>query len=758
MSRRPAAPRPRPTKDEILEYLRSSETPLGKRELMRAFQLQAGDRVWLKQVLAELKEEGRLEAQRGRRVAAPDRLPEVAVLEIVGYDEDGELLARPAGSDPEDPETARIYMAPDKRGHRPAVGERVLARLKHIEANRYEGDSIRYLGPPARRVVGVFRRGGRGGRVEPTNRQVKETFEVRGEDAAGAQDGELVLLEPKARHQRDRGGPEGRVIERLGSAANPRALSLIAIAEHGIPDVFPAETVREAEQAKGVPLGERHDLRALPLVTIDGDDARDFDDAVFAEPDPDAGNADGFRLVVAIADVAHYVTPGSALDREARKRGNSTYFPDRVVPMLPEALSNGWCSLKPNEDRGCLAAELWIDAQGKLLRHRFHRALMRSAARLTYERVQAAMNGQADELTAPLLAPVIRPLYAAFAALEVARKARGTLDLDLPERRVHLNADGTVRAILPRPRLDSHRLIEAFMITANVAAAEALEAKRQPCMYRVHEPPDPVKVEALREVLQGLDLAFPKGAPLRPRLFSEVLEKVAGTEAAPMVSELVLRCQSQARYAPENLGHFGLALQRYAHFTSPIRRYADLLVHRALIHGWRLGQGGLAKGEAERFEEWGQGISMTERRSAAAERDAVDRFTSLFLAGEVGTLKPGRVASVTRFGLFVRLLESGADGLVPISTLPEDYYLHDEKRHALVGRRWGREYRLGEGCLVRIREADPLTGSLTLELVEGEDRASPTPLSGKAPRPFGTGREKPHRARGKASSHKRRRH
>ncbi len=758
VSRRPSEPRPKPTKDEILEYLRSSEAPLGKRELMRAFQLQAGDRVWLKQVLGELKDEGLLEGQRGRRVAAPERLPEVTVLEIAGYDEDGGLIARPPGSNREDPACPTVYMAPDKRGHRPAVGERVLARLRHVEGNRYEGQSIRYLGAPAKRVVGVYRRSPRGGGVvEPTNRQVKERFAVRGDDAAGAQDGELVLLEPKPSHQRDRGGPEGRVIERLGSAANPRALSLIAIAEHGIPDIFPAEAVREAEEAKGTTLGDRLDLRALPLVTIDGDDARDFDDAVFAEPDPDAGNPGGFRLVVAIADVAHYVTPGSALDREARKRGNSTYFPDRVVPMLPEALSNGWCSLKPDEDRGCLAVELWIDRQGRLLRHRFHRALMRSAARLTYERVQTAIDGATDELTAPLLAPVIRPLYAAFATLEIGRKARGTLDLDLPERRVHLNADGTVRAILPRPRLDSHRLIEAFMITANVAAAEALEARRQPCMYRVHEPPDPAKVEALREVLQGLDLAFPKGAPLRPRLFSEVLEKVAGTEAAPMVSELVLRCQSQARYAPENLGHFGLALQRYAHFTSPIRRYSDLLVHRALIHGWHLGAGGLAKGEAERFEEWGQQISMTERRSATAERDAVDRFTALFLAGEVGTLKPGRVASVTRFGLFVRLLESGADGLVPISTLPEDYYVHDEKRHALVGRRWGREYHLGESCLVRIREADALTGSLTLEMVEGEDKPGPSPLAGPRPRPATSRSERPHKSRGKSAAQKRRR-
>lgn len=730
MSRRPRQDRPAlrsaplPTKQELIDYVRNSPVPLGKRELARAFQVKGEDRVALKEMLAELKREGALDGHRGRRVGAAERLPEVTVLEIVGLDEDGELLARLPGADPEDPEAAVVAMAPDKRGARMVAGDRVLTRLKHLEGRHYEGFPIRHLGREARRVVGVFERGRRGGVVRPTSRQMKESYEVSGEDAAGAQDGELVLLEPKGFHRRGGGRREGLVVERLGSATNPRALSLISIAEHGLPDVFPAEAVREAEGAKGVPLGKRLDLREVPLVTIDGEDARDFDDAVFAEPDPEQGNAGGFRLLVAIADVAHYVRPDSALDREARKRGNSAYFPDRVIPMLPEALSNGWCSLRPQEERGCLVAEMRIDKDGRMLGHRFHRGLMRSAARITYEQMQEAADGRPDDTTKPLMKTVVKPLYAAYAALERARVARGTLDLDLPEKRVHLNEDGSVRAILPRPRLDSHRLIELFMIQANVAAAEALEAKRTACMYRVHEPPDPQKVEALRQVLEAYDLGFPKGERIRPQLFTRVLEKVAGTEASPMVSELVLRAQSQARYSPENLGHFGLALQRYAHFTSPIRRYSDLLVHRALITALRLGEGGLAKGEVERFEEWADHISTTERRAAAAERDTVDRFVSLFLSGEVGSLKSGRITSVTRFGLFVRLDESGADGLVPISTLPGDYYDHDERAHALIGRRWGRRYTLGERHEVRLRDADALSGSLTLELVEGEDAPS----------------------------------
>ncbi|HKY93830.1 MAG TPA: VacB/RNase II family 3'-5' exoribonuclease, partial [Kiloniellales bacterium] len=612
---------PLPTREELLEYLRRSETPLGKRELARAFQLKGDQRIRLKEMLAALKDEGLLGQQRGRRLAAQGRLPSVAVVEVVGLDEDGELLARPVGARPshedEDEERIgpRIFLAPDRRGRRPVAGDRVLARLRHVEDDRYEGFVIRHLGKPERRLVGVFERQRRGGVVRPASRQLKESYRIAPEDSGGAQDGELVLAEPKEHHPRAGVEREARVIDRLGDAANPKALSLISIAEHGLPDIFPAVALAEAEAARAVGLGNRLDLRSLPLVTIDGEDARDFDDAVFAEADPDPANPGGFRLVVAIADVAHYVAPESALDREARKRGNSAYFPDRVIPMLPEALSNGWCSLRPGEDRPVLAAELWIDADGRLKRHRFHRALMRSAARLIYEHVQEAFDGRPNQRTAPLLQPAIRPLYAAFAALERARKARGTLDLDLPERRVILASDGSVEAIKPRERLDSHRLIEAFMITANVAAAEALEAKRAPCMYRVHEPPDPVKVEALRDVLEGLDLSFPRGQALKPALFARVLEQIRGQDAAQMVSDLILRAQSQARYAPENLGHFGLALTRYAHFTSPIRRYADLLVHRSLIGAYRLGEGALPAEQAAKLPAWGEAISATERRA-----------------------------------------------------------------------------------------------------------------------------------------------
>ncbi|MBX6322852.1 MAG: ribonuclease R, partial [Rhodospirillaceae bacterium] len=543
-----------------------------------------------------------------------------------------------------------------------------------------------------------------------------------------------------------------RVVERLGPVGDPRTISLVSIAEHGIPMAFPPAALREAEAAGPAPLDGRDDLRGIPLVTIDGVDARDFDDAVWAVPDDDPRNPGGWRLLVAVADVAWYVRPGSALDRSAAERGNSVYFPDRVVPMLPEALSNGWCSLKPGEDRPCLAVWIRIDRDGAKRHHRFVRGLMRSAARLTYEQVQQAADGRPDAVTRPLRDAVIAPLYGAFRALLQARARRGTLDLDVPERQVVLGEDGRVAAIVPRPRLDSHRLIEEFMIAANVAAAEALEHKRAPAMYRIHDAPDPAKVEALREFLDSLGLRLARGQVIKPALFTRILDRAARTPYAAMVNELVLRTQAQAAYSPENIGHFGLALRRYCHFTSPIRRYADLLVHRSLIGAYGLGPDGLTPDQAAALAEIGAAISATERRAMAAERDAVDRYTAAHLADKVGTIFGARVSGVTRFGLFVRLDESGADGLMPIGTLPADFYRHEEHRHALVGQRWGRVYALGEPVQVRLVEAHPVTGSLLFHLVEGEASAA-GPAPPRQASPVSAGREgaRPRRPAGAGS-------
>ncbi|TWB54283.1 ribonuclease R [Nitrospirillum viridazoti] len=726
---RRAADAPFPTREEIMDYIQSSPVPVGKREIARAFNITGDGRIVLKELLKELEGEGSIEKGEGRRVAVPAALPEVAVLIVSEVTPDGEVLARPTSWAHEAP-PPRIYMAAEKRGHPAlAVGDRVLARLSRQpqlrdngpqgEEDVYEGRTMRKLDSgTATRIVGIYDRARDGGRLKPVDRRAKAEFAVADANAEGAQAGELVVAEllPASRL----GLKQVRVVERLGSIEEPRAVSLIAIAQHAIPTQFAKAAIEEAEAAPEPTVEGRTDLRDFPLVTIDGEDARDFDDAVFAEPDTDPNNPGGWHLLVAIADVSFYVRPGMALDRNAFDRGNSVYFPDRVVPMLPEALSNELCSLKPEVNRACLAVHMWIDAQGRLKRHRFVRGLMRSAARLTYTQVQKARDGAPDELTGPLMERVINPLYGAFAVLQKARDARGTLELDLPERLVKLDEAGTIQSIGVRPRLDSHRLVEEFMIAANVAAAEALEAKHSPCMYRVHAEPARDKLEALRQFLGSLGYTLAKGQVMKPILFTRILNKAAETPEADLVNTVILRSQSQALYQPENIGHFGLALPRYAHFTSPIRRYADLVVHRALVKAYGLGPGGLDEEEAGRLVQVGEHISVTERRAATAERDALDRYVAAYLSDRVGGTFTGRIGGVTRFGLFVTLDETGADGLVPISTLPDDFYDHDEANHQLVGRRWGRIYRLGTIVKVRLVEADRISGSMVFALL-GED-------------------------------------
>ena len=589
-------------------------------------------------------------------------------------------------------------MVPEPRGH-PALapGERVLARLRPTGSGRYEGRTVRRMADTPGRVLGVYRHG----RIIPTDRRAKAEWVVPPGQDGGAEPGEIVLAEPLPHHRL--GLKPARIIERLGAMGDARSVSLVVIHTHDIPQTFSAAALDEGERARPTPLGHRTDLRDIPLVTIDGEDARDFDDAVFAEPD-----GSGFRLIVAIADVAYYVRPGSALDHAARIRGNSVYFPDRVVPMLPEALSNGWCSLRPNEERGCLFADLRIDAQGRKTSHRFGRGLMRSAARLTYDSAQRAQDS-GDTSHAHL--------YAAFRALLAARIARGTLDLDLPERRIVLDSDGVVRSVAPRPRLDSHRLIEEFMILANVAAAEELERRHQPTMYRIHAPPSDEKLASLRDFLHGLGISLPPGDQVHPRDLDRVLRRVAGTPEAPLVNEVMLRSQSQAEYSPDNIGHFGLALSRYAHFTSPIRRYADLLLHRALIGGLRLGDGALAPDEAAHFPDTALHITSTERRAQLAERDAIDRYLAAYMADKTGAHFAGRISGVTRFALFVTVTESGASGIVPVSTLPDDYWQHDARDQTLTGRRTRTVFRLAQEVEVRLAEASPITGGLVFQVV-----------------------------------------
>lgn len=717
-----------PTRQQVVDFIASSPIPVGKREIAKAFKVGSADRVALKGMLKEIERSGPVERSHHRRLAPSGALPEIAVVEVTEIDAEGEPVVRLLGSDPSI-SAPTIRLAAGRQGtDSPGVGERAIARFRRQEDGSYQAAIVRKIDPQGERVLGVYKTEGDGtARIMPTDRRNKNTYRVRANEGLNAVDGDLVLAEPLPVPRL--GLPHAQVIERLGTMGDPKAISLIAIHQQGIPVGFPDAALREAEAAQPVSLGTRTDLRDFPLVTIDGADARDFDDAVWAAPDTDPENEGGWHLLVAIADVSWYVRPGSALDRSAKERGNSVYFPDRVVPMLPEALSNELCSLKPAVERACMAIHMWIDAHGQKLKHQAVRGLMRSAARLTYEQVQAAMDGRPDDTTGPLTDPVIKPLYGAYAALDQARRKRGTLELDLPERRVVLGADGTVERIDRRERLDSHKLIEEFMIAANVAAAETLERVHKPCMYRVHDAPDPEKLTALREFLEGLDihaLKLSKGQVVKPMHFNRILSAAEGRPEAAMINELVLRSQAQAMYAPDNLGHFGLSLQRYAHFTSPIRRYADLLVHRAMVAGLHLGDGGLEPVDPEGFAELGLDLSRLERRAAMAERMAVDRYLVAYMADQVGQILPGRVNGVTRFGLFVTLAESGADGLIPISTLPADYYHHDEAAHRLVGQRNGRVYRLGDTVDVRIAQADPVAGGLTFQLIDGgdEDRVS----------------------------------
>ncbi len=730
---------PLPTRQQLLEFIREQPGRVGKREIARAFHLAAENRNILREMIKDLEKSGEIERGHGRRFARPGALPETMVVEISAVDADGELLAKPL-TWTEEARPPKIYLAPGRRGEAPlGIGDRVLARLRRLREGIYEARAERRITAGPAKVIGVYERAADGsGRLRPTDRRQKSDYTVLDADSLAALPGELVLAEilPGGRPY---GLRPAKVVERLGAMDNPRTVSLVAIQTHDIPYDFPEEAIAQADGAEAAPLARRTDLRAIPLVTIDGEDARDFDDAVWAEATEDGG----WHILVAIADVAWYVRPGDALDREAFKRGNSVYFPDRVVPMLPEGLSNGWCSLKPAEERPCMAVHLWLDAEGSKRKHRFVRGLMRSAARLTYEQVQQAVDGNPDDTTTALVEPVLRPLYGAWKALFAARERRGVLDLDLPERKVVIGADGRIETVIPRPRYDSHRLIEDFMIAANVAAAEQIEASHRPCMYRVHDVPSREKLEGLRDFLTTVGLSLPKGQVMRAAAFNQILAAAKNTPEAHLINEVVLRSQAQAVYSPENIGHFGLALARYAHFTSPIRRYSDLLVHRALIDGLGLGDGGLPPDSVERFAEIGEHISLTERRAAAAERDALNRFTTLFLADRVGAQFGGRVNGVTRFGLFVTLDETGADGLIPVSSLPEDYYIHDEVRHCLVGKRSGLTFSLGDIVAVELAEANVLTGSLMFHLLNGaEAPRSKAPHRGAMPRGRGPSREK----------------
>jgi len=714
---------PFPSKEEILAFIAEKPGQIGTREIARAFNLKNDRRVELKRMLRELADEGRVEAKR-KKLHHPGALPQVTLADITGRDNDGELIATPTEWDEDAHGAVPKIRITSPRKPRPGeiagVGDRALLRVEETGEDdvRYSGRVIKIIDKAKVRALGIFRAlPDGGGRLIPIDKkQLGKELAIPRDATKDAQDGDLVAVSV-AQHGR-LGWPTARVEERLGSIKSERAVSLIAIHAHNIPHVFPVAVEAEAHAARAADLAGREDWRKLELVTIDPVDAKDHDDAVHAAPDPDPNNPGGHILTVAIADVAHYVRPGSALDREALKRGNSVYFPDRVVPMLPERISNDLCSLRAHEDRAALAVRMIIGRDGRKRSHTFHRVLMRSAAKLNYQQAQAAISGRADDVAEPLVDNVLKPLYAAYETLKKARDARGPLDLDLPERKILLKADGTVDRVISPERLESHRLIEEFMILANVAAAETLEAARVPLIYRVHDEPSLEKVEALRQFMATLHISVPKGGAMRAEQFNRILAQVKDQDHEKLVNEVVLRSQSQAEYAAENYGHFGLNLRRYAHFTSPIRRYADLIVHRGLVRARHFGSDGLPESQDNAaLTEISAQISAAERRAMKAERETNDRLIAHHLADRIGASFEGRIAGVTRAGLFVKLDETGADGFVPARTIGNEYFRYEEAMHAMVGNRSGETHRLGDRVTVKLVEAAPVAGALRFELL-----------------------------------------
>jgi ribonuclease R len=708
-----------PSRDELIAFIRERSGQVSPREIAKSFGAKNADRAALNRMLRELADDGSIDRRR-KRLHHAGTLPPVVLADITGRDSDGEFLARPTEWDEQahgaPPVIHIVTPRRAKPGEAGGVGDRALIRIERSGDNEFSGRVIKLIDRAKHRTLGIFRAlPSGGGRLVPIEKKgLGRELNIAAIATKGAVDGDLVAVD--VTKQGKFGHPAGTVVERLGSIKSERAVSLIAIYAHDIPHVFPQPVLDEAQSARAATMEGREDWRDVAFVTIDPPDAKDHDDAVHAVPDPDPKNAGGHIVTVAIADVACYVRPGTPLDREAVKRGNSVYFPDRVVPMLPERISNDLCSLRPKEDRPALAVRMIIGSDGRKRSHTFHRVMIRSIAKLHYEQAQLAVSGRPDEDTEVIVERVLEPLYAAYRTVLKARAERSPLDLDLPERKIVLKSDGTVDRVIMPQRLESHKLIEEFMILANVAAAETCEKARVPLIYRVHDEPSPEKLNALREFLVTIDINLPKGGALRPEQFNSILERVKGHAVERLVNEVVLRSQAQAEYSPENFGHFGLNLRRYAHFTSPIRRYADLVVHRALIRAGKLGPDGLPDDtELRELAEISANISATERRAMKAERETSDRLIAHHLADRVGATFDGHISGVTRAGLFVELDETGADGFIPARFIGDEYFRFDEKGRAFTGS--SQTYRLGDPVTVELVEAAPVAGALRFSLI-----------------------------------------
>ena len=732
------------SRDSILKAVSGQPDRFDNKALARQLGVKGEDRRVLRQLLREMVEEGVLKKSKSKTFREADDLPGVMVIKVTHIDDEGDMVGVPEIWKQDSPPPTLIVregpISKKAKGHNAAtvgVGGRALCRIKK-QNGLLIAQVMKKLGDGPSKHLGILFQGGRGWRIQPVNKKTRHDYKPS-KVPDGAQENDLVVFQSSRRNQGDVRLAE--ILETIGTANNAKAASLISLHENEIPMGFDDEVIEQAKALSLPALSKtREDLRDLPLLTIDPVDAKDFDDAVYAKP----LKGGGWEVWVAIADVSAFVTPGSALDSSAEKKGNSVYLPDRVEPMLPHELSSDLCSLRPHEDRACLAVCMKFDKAGIKQSHRFHRAIMRSHARLTYAQAQEAFKGEPGEAALPV-EDILKDIYAAYKTLRKARNERAPLAIELPERRVHVNDEGEVTKITVRERFDAHKLVEEFMVQANVAAAEALSEKNVTTIVRVHEPPSGEKLQGLTDYLPALGLKFSMGERTTTKRLNRLLEQAAEKDLAETVGMAVLRSQSQAVYDPEPKGHFGLNLIHYAHFTSPIRRYADLVVHRALISAFGLGDDGTTEREASRLKEIAEHISSTERRAMSAERDAKDRYIAAYLQDRIGAVFDARLTGVTKFGLFITLDETGADGLIPTRSLGREYFVFDERRKALIGSETGGTFRFGRQVKVKLVEATPVTGGLVFEMLS-------KPEPGKKPKRASYNAQK-----SRGSKHRRRR-
>jgi len=701
-------------KKKVLQYIEECSYSISKNQIARLLGIRGDNRINLKKILNELIKESEIRKKKGNRYCLYAQLPQILVTKVVNINNDGEIFCTPLEQSTHSQAPVILLDPNDKKSNQVSIGNKILTKIKKDRGKIAVGKILKIIDEKEDQIVGVYWETAKGGIIETTRKKERFKYFVDRDDSEGAQSEDIVIAEAKP--GKYFGSPTAKIVKSLQNFNKPGSASLIAIMNQKIPNIFSKEALDEARKAKLTISTNRSDLREMPLVTIDGEDAKDYDDSVFSEADRNKNNKGGWHIVIAIADVAYYVRSGGELDRTARERGNSTYLPDQVVPMLPETLSNELCSLQPNKDRACIAVHIWINKSGEMINTRFERALMKSRARLTYKQVQFAYEGKTDKTTKSIMETVIRPIYGAYTALLKKRKKRGTIEITIPENKIVFDGNGKVGSVEVRERLESHKLIEEFMISANEAVAKKLSKNHCPCIFRVHDQPSEAKLEILESTLSTLDLSLPKNVKPQPKHFRDILDRAKNKNIFTLVNELVLRSQSKAEYSPQNTGHFGLGLKNYTHFTSPIRRYSDLIVHRALIAKLKLGSDGLDGSMKSSLEEISSHISETERRSEAAEREAFERFIATFLKKYIGKIFKGIVNGVTKFNIFVRIPQYGIDGIVPYRNMRKHYRFFDQKKQILINRN-GQHLKLGGETKVKIEESDHITGGLILSLV-----------------------------------------